>query len=993
MLTTNTKLRGSRLPTWKALGLIFALAAISGVSAGAAEVPSRSDFTVDAWQTDDGLPQSSVLSIAQTPDGFLWLATFNGLVRFDGVRFTIFDTSNLPGLPSNRLIRLSVDRAGALWLVTEYFDLARLQDGRCRTFTAADGLPAGGVRWVEEDARGVLWLAGQKGGLRRWQNGRFVPVPAPPELEGAPPDRMAFGGEGGVWFLGRNRVFGFQNDQFVPLRWPDGQEAVVEHVCPSRDGGLWIVTPTGFCKYRQGQWLPTVWPRPDFNALLMDSREDAGGSVWLATYNNGVYRFNPTAGWAHLTRESGLTTLSQRSLYCDREGNVWAGTDGGGLLRIKPRLWRMITRREGLGIDAVHSISQDQQGRIWFGGGTSKPYWINDGVVSAAIPSPLSDSIGGVWAVLAARDGSVWIGTYSGDAIRYRDRTLTGYGVAQGMLAGSVRALLEDRQGAIWVGGVQGLSRISGTQVTHYSRANGLSSERVKALAEDSHGQLFVGTADGGLNRLQDGRFTACTRKQGLPDDVITALYVDADDVLWVGTHGGGLSRFQAGRFFNYYEVKGGLPARTVGPMLEDGDGHLWMASNLGIIRVSRHELNEFAAGRRGSVDFVAFDRSDGLATVEVGGIQPACLKARDGTIWFGTTKGAAFVDPTHLHSNALPPPVLVEDVRIDDEPPLNARSLSLVTLQPNQRRVEFRFTGLSFTAPAQVQFRYRMEEFDPDWVNGGTVRTACYTRLPPGKYRFHVTARNNDGAWNEDGAALAVVVVPAFHQTWWFRLLLLAGVAGLVSVLFLLRVSRLKQLARLRGRIAGDLHDEIGSNLGGIILLSELATRIPALPQDARASLQEINATAQRTAGAMRDIVWFLNPDFDTLADMVVRMREFARTLLAGVDCEFVTPAKPSAQSLPIEFRRSVFFAFKEILHNIVKHAAATRVGIRLDVTGRQLTLRVQDNGRGFDCAAATSGHGLRSLRQRAADMRGECSIESEPGQGTVVTLTAVLP
>jgi ligand-binding sensor domain-containing protein len=956
-------------------------------------VPSQSDFTVDAWQTDDGLPQSSVMSIAQTPDGYLWLATFNGLVRFDGVRFTVFDTSNMPGLPNNRLIRLSVDRGGALWLVTEYLDLAQLQDGRCRTFTAADGLPAGGVRWVEEDARGVLWLAGQKGGLRRWQNGRFVMVPAPPELENAPPDQMVFSGDGGAWFRRRNRLFGFQNGQFVTLRGPDGKEAVVEYVCPSRDGGLWILTPTGFRKHRQEQWPPTIWPRPDFNAVLMDAREDAGGSVWLATRNNGLYRFNPTAGWAHLTSDSGLTTLSQRSLYCDREGNVWAGTDGGGLLRIKPRLWRMITRREGLGIDAVHSISQDQQGRIWFGGGTSKPYWINNGVVSAAIPSPLSDPMRGVWAVLAARDGSIWIGTYSGDAFRYRNRSLTAYGEAQGMTAGSVRALLEDRQGAIWVGGVQGLSRISGTQVTQYSRGNGLTSGRVQALAEDSHGHLYVGTADAGLNGLQDGRFTAYTRKQGLPDDVITALYMDAEDVLWVGTHGGGLSRFQAGRFFNYYGVQGGLPARTVGPMLEDGDGHLWMASNLGIIRVSRYELNEFAAGRRRSVDYVAFDRSDGLATVEVGGIQPGCLRASDGTIWFGTAKGAAFVDPRHLRLNALPPPVRIEDVRIDDEPPLTARSLSSVALQPNQRRVEFRFTGLSFTAPTRVQFRYRMEGFDPDWVDGGTARTAFYTRLPPGKYQFRVTARNNDGAWNEDGAALAVVVLPSFHQTWWFRLLLLAGVAGLISVLFLVRVSRLKQLARMRGRIAGDLHDEIGSNLGGIILLSELATRIPALPPDAHASLQEINATAQRTAGAMRDIVWFLNPDFDTLADMVVRMREFARTLLAGVDCEFVAPTKPSAQSLPIEFRRGVFFAFKEILHNIVKHAAATRVGIRLDVTGRQLTLRVQDNGCGFDRAAETSGHGLRSLRQRAADLRGECSVDSEPGRGTVVTLTAMLP
>jgi len=255
------------------------------------------------------------------------------------------------------------------------------------------------------------------------------------------------------------------------------------------------------------------------------------------------------------------------------------------------------------------------------------------------------------------------------------------------------------------------------------------------------------------------------------------------------------------------------------------------------------------------------------------------------------------------------------------------------------------------------------------------------------------VTACNNDGVWNETGAALGVVVAPALHQTWWFRLLVLVVVAGLVSVMFHLRVSRLKQLARLRGRIAGDLHDEIGSNLGGIILLSELPQQNPALPPDARASLQEINAAAQRTAGAMREIVWFLNPDFDTLVDMVARMREFATTLLAGVNCEFVAPLVSSAQSLPLEFRRNVFFSFKEILHNIVKHARATQVSIGLDVTGRRFTLRVRDNGRGFDRTAAVTGHGLRSLRQRAADLGGELAVESEPGKGTTVVLTAKLP
>lgn len=285
------------------------------------------------------------------------------------------------------------------------------------------------------------------------------------------------------------------------------------------------------------------------------------------------------------------------------------------------------------------------------------------------------------------------------------------------------------------------------------------------------------------------------------------------------------------------------------------------------------------------------------------------------------------------------------------------------------------------------------MEGFDPGWVDGDTARSVSYTRLPPGHYRFHVTACNDSGIWNDTGASLGVEVEPAFHQTWWFRLLVVAAVAGLVASAYHLRMSRLHQLARLRGRIAGDLHDEIGSNLGGIILLSDLTQRMMELPPDALGSLREINATAQRTATAMRDIVWFLNPDFDTFADMVTRMREFARTLLTGIACEFATPPLPSSQRLPLEFRRNVFFAFKEILHNIARHSRATRVHIRIETSGNQFTLRVEDDGCGFDVAAPGGGHGLRSLRQRATDVRGDLTYSSEPGRGTSVRFTAPLP
>jgi ligand-binding sensor domain-containing protein/signal transduction histidine kinase len=992
--------------------------------------PLGADYIVRDWQTEDGLPQSSVLSMAQTPDGYLWLATFGGLARFDGVRFTVFDGGNLPCLPANRLVRLCVEREGALWILTEYHDVVRVQDGIGRLLAREDGVPEGGFRWMGSDGQGRLWLGGSNAGLWEWREGRVVGVPLPPEFTQRRLRAVVQDADGRPWFGYSEGLFRFIDGHPVSLAGSTGSSHPMAHpACPSRDSGLWVFTTQGLRKWVEGGWRPEMWPCPDTNAVVVAASEDHAGVLWVATYSTGLFRFTRQEGWEQFTTASGLTTPNLRSILCDREGNIWVGTDGGGLLQIKARPWRMITRREGLGIDAVHSVSQDPSGAVWLAGGTGQPYRWDQGRVTPALSAALSDVMGSVWAVLTARDGTVWIGTYAGKLFRYEHGVLTGYGKPEGVCAGSVRALLEDRQGTIWVGGVEGLSRVTRGQAVSFARKDGLSSERVWALAEGKSGELYIGTAGGGLNELREGRFQAYTRQHGLADDQIRSLYMDADGVLWIGTRSGGLNRFQDGRFTGF-RVRGGLPARDVGPMVEDDENRLWMVSELGILRVSRRELNEFAAGRRKVVSFMATDRNDGLATIEVGGVQPACLKARDGTLWFGTTRGAACLNPADLADNQHPPPVIIEEARIDDEvvgeyrlapgvatdatavpaAHVPASPVSLggsdaaegpprIIVQPHQRRIEFRYTGLSLAAPAKVRFRHRMEGFDPDWVYPGTDREVSYTRLPPGDYRFRVSACNGSGVWNETGASLAVGVLPAFHQTWWFRVLVLAGVAGGVSgVVFLLlhlRVARMNQLARLRGRIASDLHDEIGSNLGGIVLLSDLARQAPAIPPEAQTSLAEIHATAQRTATAMRDIVWFLNPDFDTLTDMVARMREFTRTLLNGRDhaFEFTTAQPATPARLPLEFRRNLFFAFKEILHNIVKHAGARRVHIRIEARNRQLVLRVADDGCGFDPAHAPGGHGLHSLQRRAAEVHGHLVIESQAGRGTTITLEAPLP
>jgi ligand-binding sensor domain-containing protein len=406
---------------WPVGSVILALTVLAAPRAAPGD-----DYTIQHWQTEDGLPQSSVLAIAQTPDGYLWLATFNGLARFDGVPFTVFDPENSPGLPSARLTGLFVDRAGGLWVTTETRAVARLWQGRFTTFGAAEGVPGCGAERVGGDDQGRVWLADARAGLHRWEGDRFVPMLDAADPAETPVAQILADREGNVWFKRGLRLGQLHAGHFLTLTAPGGAEDTsVAAAWPSREGGLWVITPTALRRYRHGRWTDASWPVVAFDSPVSGIAEDASGNLWVATYRHGLFRFDPTAGWQQLTEIAGLTTLSLRGLLCDREGNLWVGTDGGGLLRINPRSWKMVTRRDGLGINTVQSVCQDQHGRIWFAGGTKQPFWLAEGVVSAAIPAPQSDVMGSVWSVLAARDGAMWIGTYHAQAFCYRDGALT----------------------------------------------------------------------------------------------------------------------------------------------------------------------------------------------------------------------------------------------------------------------------------------------------------------------------------------------------------------------------------------------------------------------------------------------------------------------------------------------------------------------------------------------------------------------------------------
>jgi signal transduction histidine kinase len=493
-------------------------------------------------------------------------------------------------------------------------------------------------------------------------------------------------------------------------------------------------------------------------------------------------------------------------------------------------------------------------------------------------------------------------------------------------------------------------------------------------------------------------------------------LLAEKDGTLWVGTFGGGLCRLRNGRFVTI-STREGLPNNVICHIVDDGQGNFWISSYGGIFRVPKAELNRCADGQLQAVNCLVYGKAEGLSTLECsGGFQSAGCQTPDGQLWFPTIKGLAVVHPAGVKINPFPPPILIEEVTVDDQlAPLPAPDLSApaaqLQIQPGKHRFEFRYTGLSLVAPEKVRFKYRLDGLESDWVDVGTRRVAYYSYLKPGDYTFRVIACNNDGVWSESGPTLAFTVLPRFWQTWWFTGgAVLAGIGAVGGAARYITRRRLhKKMERLerqrvleneRSRIAKDIHDDLGSNLARIMMLSQSNRAEGEDSQQIVTRLGKVYLTARELTRTMDEIVWAVSPHHDTLDSLVNYLGKFAQDFLnvAGIRCRLVVPIQLPAWPLTAEVRHSLFLAFKEALHNVVKHAAATEVRVSLTLAKSGFSASIEDNGRGFDPAsvgtAATTndplriagGNGLANMRKRIGGIGGECQVDSAPGKGTTV-------
>jgi len=967
-----------------------------------------------AWTAEDGLPENKVVGLTQTADGYLWVATQGGLVRFDGVRFQPFDAASAAGYASSTMRVLYLDRDGRVWIAKEGGALVCLDGTQVRAFTPKDGLPQfEGQRSLAEDEQGNLWISFTKGTVARLNRAGKVDIfGAGSGLPTAGICVLTTDRNHHLWFSKNGRVGVFRGDKFVTLL---NLSPHTVDIAPARSDGIWICSGNRLIKFNEGDSPVTLAELPvgptgnDPTAVL----EDREGAVWVGTGNAGLFRCDTNGATSVETSYRVISSLME-----DREGNLWVGTRGGGINRIQRHVVSLIDSTGAAPLDGIQSMCQDTTGTLWLVEQNGRIVRRRDGQWEMA-PSDVPP----LHAISVAADtqGSVWIGGNKGTLYRWKDGQYQSVNFGGDASLGGVRSLLATTNGDLWVAGDTSetnnmLYRLRGTNVSRFNLPAGY--RFIRAMAEDASGNFWAGASDGLLVRVTGD--TLVDETAPVPRYSIRCLWGTPDGSLWIGYAGFGAGRLRDGHLTRFSSEQG-LPNNYVSQILSDDHGGIWFAGNQGIFQVRSQEFDDVAAGHSERVQALLYGRNQGLVNLQASfDFCPSCAKLADGELCFSTLTGLAEAQPGRTHLNRLPPVVLIERVAADEKifavyqngaltnqnvPPLELRTAGdkpQVELPPGRQLIQIDFTALSFVSPENVHFRYRLDGLDNDWVDAGTRRQVQYNRLPPGSYQFKVIACNNDGIWNDAGATVLLTVEPHVWETLWFQVLVAAGVFGGLCgalVLFIkhghrLQIQRLEQaqaLERERTRIARDLHDDLGVGLTEIGLLGDLAGSPAATLEANRGYVHEIAGRARDLVGLLDEIVWAINPANDTSQSLGDYLFRYAQTLLhrAAIRCRLEIVEPFPRYALNSEERHQIFLAFKEALNNVIRHARASEVRVSLSVAGGNLLIRVADNGQGLGAATGPgSHHGLAGMRERLQRLGGRCEINNPETGGTVVTL-----
>jgi len=950
-------------------------------------------YRSEVWTADSGLPQNIVRGLNQTPDKYLWIATLDGLARFDGVHFTTFNKGNTPGIVSNRFESLHNGENGDLWLATEGGRVTRYHLAKFETYGPAQGLPDQPVRAICSDPSGHVWLLYDTQ-IAQWDNpsGSFLKLALPnPQI----PYKSTRWEKCGFWGVDDQRLYFFQDGAFKTYPLPSWLPAsAVWNLALDQSGTIWIETEDGqYIAVPPDPSQPIQRPRTSLDVSYTDRR----GVVWTVHVGRHLSRS------LEFLSSGQPTSIPFVQFYEDGENNLWLGTDGHGLHQLRKQFIQVYTKEQGLVDRNVYPIYQDASGNIWAGvwnsglsrfqNGKLTNYTLADG-----LPNGLVSALG------EDREGHMLVATHGG-VVRFENGKLVRFNLPLVPRDAVVQVMHLGKDGTMWFGTSKGLVSYANGASKLLTRTDGLATDDVRVIREESDGSLWI-AGYGGLTQMRRGVFKRWTERDGLPSDNLRSLYEDAEHVLWIGTYDNGLARFENGKFTRY-GTGDGLFDQGVFQILEDQHGNFWISCNRGIYRVSKNELNQIAAGERDTITSVGYGKIDGMLNTECnGGLSPAGIKSADGRLWFPTQNGIAVLDPDKVPINKAPPPVLLESLVVDRSPVALQNSL---VLPPHKENLEIHYTAVTFVNADQTHFKYMLEGLDSEWNEVGTRRVAYFAHIPPGKYVFRVLAGNSDGVWNSVGQSLPVQVLAPFYRTWWFFALLAILALILMAAVWNYRLQQLKQAEAAqrvfsqqliasqeseRKRIAADLHDSIGQRL---IVINNLALMLlrsigpdRANPKETE-TLKEINSEASSAIEEARGISYNLRPfQLDRLG-LNKAIEGLIRSVSTASGIRFDTQLDNIDDLFSEELRINFYRIVQESLNNIMKHAQASEVRIRLERTGTLLSLVIEDNGKGLKpgskpSAHSQSGFGLTGMAERARLLGGTFQIRPGNEHGTVM-------
>ncbi len=949
------------------------------------------DYSHRIWRAEDGLPRNRIQAIEQTPDGYLWIATSGGLARFDGVRFVVFDSSNTPALRDESILSLLPARDGSLWAGTEGGGLVHYQNGVFTSYGAAEGLTNGFVRSLAEGETGSLWV-GTDRGFFQMVKGRFNRLDhGTAESPFASVVEIAVDTRGRVWVGTQSGLLTVAGGMIVPAMCR-GERAVapVKGLYRTHDGKVLSIDNEGFSEIQDGCREPSPLAR-DFSVTSLQEGRD--GNLWVGTLGEGLIRYAGVQAQS-FTAPSVLPDNAITAVFQDREQDIWVGTQDGLVLLSRTAL-TTITAPAGLAdehitaVYAAHPTSPDRE-EIWVATWSGQMYRM-------AGEKPVPMSLPGVnlrtfkpHTMLQDSKGSMWLGSNTSGVTHIERDVVTHFTMKEGLRTNDVRQFYEDEDGDIWFATGSGMTRfdVRAKAIQNYYLGEGLSYPSVRCVAANPGGGFLIGT-DGGLNLVQHDQFVTVPAFAPLRQEKIWAILADPNGTLWLGTRGGGLIRLRNGRMTRYTNREG-LLSNAIFQILDDGKGKLWLSSPAGVSSVLRQELDT-PDGQPGTLHAVPYGTTDGMLTSEMSGsMQPAGVRSASGELWFPSLKGVVRIDPAGVPAHEAMP-VVIEQMIADGRP--MALSGDIV-IPPGPGKLEIDYTSCSLAAPQRLSFQYKLENFDDHWVSALRARSAYYTNLPPGKYRFVVMATDAASPLSSTQAAMAFDLRPAFYRNAWF--FALCGVLLVLCVLAGTQIyarqtkSRYALLLAERTRLAREMHDTVIQGCVGVSTLLEAASRLQISdPQEARSLVDQAKSHIRSTLEEARQAVWDLRSPVagDSGVSSLIHL---AKRL--GAEKAIHVDADVSGENHvhDLELDRTLLLVGREALRNAVAHGHPKHIAVRVAFRALEVELEVKDDGVGFDPGVAASdgeGHfGILGMRERVEQLGGSLTLNGAPGNGMTV-------